>query len=57
MSDVQRTGISVAPKTGQCDKPVSPTSVSNITAETFNKILMTVSIAKVESDKIIIKSI
>ncbi|XP_025995684.2 LOW QUALITY PROTEIN: glutamate receptor 4 [Solenopsis invicta] len=41
MSDVQRSGISVAPKTGQCDKPVSPTSVSNITAETFNKILMT----------------
>ncbi|KAL6267005.1 hypothetical protein P5V15_000085 [Pogonomyrmex californicus] len=41
MSDVQRTGVSVAPKTGQCDKSVSPTSVSNITVETFNKILMT----------------
>ncbi|XP_020285886.1 ionotropic receptor 25a isoform X1 [Pseudomyrmex gracilis] len=41
MSDVQRTGVSVAPKTGQCDKPVNITSVSNITAETFNKILMT----------------
>ncbi|XP_036139677.1 ionotropic receptor 25a isoform X3 [Monomorium pharaonis] len=41
MSDVQRAGVSVAAKTGQCDKPVSPTSVSNITVETFNKILMT----------------
>lgn len=47
MSDVQRGGVSVAPKTGQCDKPVDSTSASNITVETFNKILMTVSIAEV----------
>lgn len=49
MSDVQRSGVSVAPKTGQCDKSVNSTSVSNMTAETFNKILMTVSNAKVKS--------
>lgn len=47
MSDVQKAGVSVKPKTGQCDKSIEPTSISNITAETFNKILMTVSIAKV----------
>lgn len=47
MSDVQKAGISVSPKTGQCNKPIDSNSISNITAETFNKILMTVSIAKV----------
>lgn len=47
MSDVQKAGVSVTPKTGQCNKPIDPTSISNITAETFNKILMTVSIAKI----------
>ncbi|KYN04416.1 Glutamate receptor, ionotropic kainate 2 [Cyphomyrmex costatus] len=41
MSDVQRGGVSVTPKTGQCDKSVNSTSTSNITVETFNKILMT----------------
>ncbi|KAM0731734.1 Ionotropic receptor 25a [Formica fusca] len=41
MSDVQKAGVSVKPKTGQCDKSIEPTSISNITAETFNKILMT----------------
>ena len=47
MSDVQRGGVSVAAKTGQCDKPVNSTSISNITMETFNKILMTVSTIEV----------
>lgn len=51
MSDVQRAGVSVTPKTGQCDKSASPASTSNITAETFNKILMTVSVAKIKSVK------
>ncbi|XP_029173656.1 ionotropic receptor 25a isoform X2 [Nylanderia fulva] len=41
MSDVQKAGVSVTPKTGQCDKPIDPTLISNATAETFNKILMT----------------
>jgi len=57
MSDVQRAGVNVQPKTGQCDKSVLSTdksvqstpvpSASNITAETFNKILMTVNISVV----------
>lgn len=51
MSDVQKAGINVTPKTGQCDKSIDSTSISNITAETFNKILMTVSkVAKVNFD-------
>lgn len=51
MSDVQKAGVSVTPKTGQCDKSIDSTSISNITAETFNKILMTVSkVAKVNFD-------
>ncbi|XP_032670681.1 ionotropic receptor 25a [Odontomachus brunneus] len=40
MSDVQKAGISVEPKTGQCSSTNS-TPASNSTAETFNKILMT----------------
>ena len=50
MSDVQRAGVNVRPKTGECDKPVNSTSGLNATAETFNKILMTVIIV-VNSDE------
>ncbi|EZA57395.1 ObirIr8a [Ooceraea biroi] len=42
MSDVQRTGVNVQPRTGQCDKSAtSIPSTSNVLGETFNKILMT----------------
>lgn len=47
MSDVQKAGISVEPKTGQCSSTNS-TPASNVTAETFNKILMTVSIVEID---------
>ncbi|XP_014484092.1 PREDICTED: glutamate receptor ionotropic, kainate 2 isoform X2 [Dinoponera quadriceps] len=40
MSDVQKAGISVEPRTGQCSSNNSAPA-SNTTAETFNKILMT----------------
>ncbi|EFN81309.1 Glutamate receptor, ionotropic kainate 5 [Harpegnathos saltator] len=40
MSDVQKAGVSVEPKTGQCSS-YNSTPASNVTAETFNKILMT----------------
>lgn len=46
MSDLQRTGVSVEPKVGQCSS-TNTTPTSNITAETFNKILMTVSVVEI----------
>ncbi|XP_046146027.1 ionotropic receptor 25a isoform X1 [Osmia bicornis bicornis] len=37
MSELQKSGISVEPKTGRCSSPNSSQTASNITSEAFNK--------------------